>query len=212
MLARSTERVFALLLAAALAGCADLTSGGARGNAQAYLNGDDPSHVESPPAAARPTSGGAALREADASVAIDATVTVGAQVFLDGGPEGRVELTSGVQTVSTPAQGAADVKIADASVAAGLYTTVRVVFTRVEADVRSGLTVGGVPITGVVRVSASAQDPIAIERSLRVEVAENGSAAVLVDLNTPVWLATTTPGTNVVARGAFTSAVAVARR
>jgi hypothetical protein len=214
-------------LAALTAGCADLTSGGATGDAEAYLAGDEPSSAASGSAQPGRSSGsappsGAALREplaeppsaasTEANAAVEATVTVGLQVFLDGGAEGSVELTSGVQTQTVPAQGAAATKIAEQRVAAGVYTRARVIFTRVEADVRSGLVIGGVPIVGIVRVSASAQDPIVVERQVQIEVREEGTAQLLVDLNAPVWLATASPGGNAVSRTAFAGAVELRRR
>jgi hypothetical protein len=186
-------------------GCADLTSGGADGRAQAYMSGDA---ATSAPA----SRSGAALRDARASAAVDADLTVAAQVFLTGGPEGEVQLTSGAQTMTLPAQGATAVKVGDASVAAGIYTGVRVVFSRVEANVRSGVLVGGVPVVGLVKVSASPQNPVVVERALQVEVDEGATAAVQIDLHAPVWLAAAVPPSNTVASSAFTAAVQIARR
>jgi hypothetical protein len=207
---RMTRTLAALLAAIPAAACADLTSGGVGGRTETYLAGDEPTTASSAhgaPADPSAPPSGASFREAYAIAVVDASVTVGVQVFLDGGPEGSVELTSGVQTQTVPAQGTAAVRIADQTVAAGLYTRGRVVFTRVEADVRSGLVVGGIPIVGIVRVSASAQDPIVVERSLQVEVREDATAQVLVDLNAPVWLAGASPVGNVVSRTVFAGAV-----
>jgi hypothetical protein len=201
-LARPVALGLALLFAG---GCADLTSGGAAGRTQAYMSADS----GTPPAAAR---SGEALRDAFASAAIDADLTVGARVFLEGGPFGNVEITNGVQTLQMPAQGSTTLKIADTFVDAGLYTGVAVVFSDVEANVHSGVVVGGIPILGVARVGASAAVPVLVERAVQLQVNGDATAVVQIDLHAPVWLASATPGTNAVPTAAFTSAVQISTR
>ena len=185
-------------------GCADLTSGGAVGRSQAYMAADS----AAPPAA----RSNAALRDAFATAAIDADVTVGARVFLEGGPFGNIELTNGVQTIQMPAQGTTNLKIADALVDAGVYSGIAVVFSDVEANVHSGVVVGGVPIVGVARVGASASSPVVVERAVQVRVDQDATVLVQIDLHAPVWLASATPVTYAIPTAAFNSAVQISAR
>jgi hypothetical protein len=183
------------------------------------MTGEGAPPTASAPTAAAPTErtapsaamliGGPA---ANATIQVDASVTTDVRVYLESDGDGEIELTSGVQSVVVGTTGSSELKVAARRLDAGTYVRARVVFSRADADVRSGLTIGGLAITGTVRVGISTQNPVEVEKTVNLQLEEDGTAAILIDLNATTWLLATSPVDRTVARTAFASAVEIRQR
>lgn len=119
---------------------------------------------------------------------IEGTLTVRIQVYVLRSPLRWVEVTDGVQEVEMPLAGAVPVTLAQKSIPAGPYVSVRTVFRRVEADVERGLEVDGVAVTGPVPVDLGPQDRLVVERPVALDVTEGLTSSLAVDLHTMRWL------------------------
>ncbi|HEV2148477.1 MAG TPA: hypothetical protein VGR37_13830 [Longimicrobiaceae bacterium] len=86
------------------------------------------------------------------------------------------------------------------------YTRARVVFTSVAADVTGGLTIGGLPLLGPVRVAIPAGDSVVVERAVALEP-ERTRETLVVDLNASAWLGAALGGN--VAPAMFAAAVRI---
>lgn len=151
--------------------------------------------------------GSPALQESGAL--LDGEIYFEAAVFLLTEDGDTVPLTDGVVPGSFRIAGTDDVAIGREDVEARSYSTVRIVFTRAEAIVTSGLQVGGTPIVGLVRVDLGATQRLVVERSLGLNVEPRTTQTLVVDLDAHEWLpAVTLPG-SFVPGFAFASAVDV---
>ncbi len=86
------------------------------------------------------------------------------------------------------------------------YTGVRLTFTRVQAEVASGLVIGGVSVTGTVSVAIAGS--VVVERSVPMPEATR-DYAVLIDLDASAWLSAANPASRIVTAAAFSNAVKV---
>ncbi|MBW3628403.1 MAG: hypothetical protein KY464_03815 [Gemmatimonadetes bacterium] len=198
--------ILPLALAVMLAGCGqELTAGGLTEGEVAAVVTDDPGGAS----ANRLSGGGPRF-----SLASGATPVV---------PQGRVEVEGSVAIVRedgtevrlSPATARAEVRIASAEVdtlardsaLAARYTRARLTFTRVQANVTSGLTLGlGVPFTGLVRVDLPTA--LVVERLIDLRVVAGREHELVIDLNAADWLVLASPlGT--VSRDAFGAKVQV---
>lgn len=93
--------------------------------------------------------------------------------------------------------------VADTRVEAVTYTRARVTFTRVNANVSGGLVIGGISVTGQVRVGIAPGDSVVVEAPIRM----TGSArqTLVIDLDASEWLRQSVGG--VVSASAFRGAV-----
>lgn len=107
------------------------------------------------------------------------------------------------------------VRLTSGKVSRASYDRVRIVFTRVEADVTSGLVIGGVTITGRVGVAIAPRDSIVVERPVSLG-GQGDDVRLLVDLDAHAWLASTSVVARIVMRivpaAAFQNAVKVRTR
>jgi hypothetical protein len=103
------------------------------------------------------------------------------------------------------------VRLTGSEVPRGSYDRVRIVFTRVHADVTSGLVIGGITITGRVNVAINPGDSVAVERPVSLG-GQGDDVRLLVDLDASAWLASTNVVTRIVPAAAFQSAVKVRTR
>lgn len=87
------------------------------------------------------------------------------------------------------------------------YTHARVTFTEVAANVTSGLVIGGVSLTGEVRVGIASGDSVVVEAP--ISLAGTARQTLVVDLNASTWLSTEAALTGVVPASVFRSAVRV---
>jgi hypothetical protein len=205
MMHRRTLGLAPLALLLALAGCGqELTAGGQKGDVDVDVT-DDPG---SPPAAnpdLAPARGAPrlALRSA---LAPSGTVAV----------EGRVSLvTTDGRTIALPAgagvvvtlSSTEEARLTRGSVSAVAYQAARITFTKLEANVTGGLSVGGVNLLGTVRVDLA--QPLVIEAPIALTVRANGQHQVEIDLNAETWLLAANPVTRVVPAAALRGVVTV---
>jgi hypothetical protein len=119
---------------------------------------------------------------------IQGTLTVRVQVYVRRGPTRWIEVTDGVQEIEMPLAGGEPMTLAEKGIPAGPYAAVRTVFRRVEADVESGLQVDGVAVTGPVLVDLGAEERLAVDRSVELDVTEGVVSSIAVDLHATRWL------------------------
>jgi hypothetical protein len=139
--------------------------------------------------------------------ALDGTLDVEAKVELVSAGGEVVPLSSGPGAATVRIDGRDTAQVVRRKVPVVAYTTVRVTFTRVEANVVSGLVIGGVSITGRVSVDVAAGG-VVVERPLSLPASAE-EAEVLVDLDASAWLGAANPVTRLVSPGAFQAAVKV---
>jgi hypothetical protein len=99
---------------------------------------------------------------------------------------GEAVRVGNAQSVVVRSDGHDTVLVARADVLERQYTTVRVTFTRVTANVVSGLVIGGTNITGQVNVEVPARG-IVVERQVPLGGPEE-DVQVLIDLDASEWL------------------------
>lgn len=206
---RKYLEVGCLALLALLGGCGqELLAGGQReGEVTAEVT-DDPQSTPSRSVARRSVSGApgaftATFRAPEGTVEVDGSVALlrddGVAVPLSSGGSARVRI------------GARDtVTLATRSVRSASYSRARITFTRVEADVTSGLLVGGVAVSGRVRVPLS--QPLTLELPTGLVVQERGKHRVIIDLNSSIWLLAADPVLRTVPQGVFAAAVQLSAR
>lgn len=181
-----------LVLALLAAGCGrDAVAGGYKEvETVAVGDGDAGGSASRAPAGARRLS----LSVPQGTLTFVAAVSLVAE---DGGP---VPVTDGARTVQLTIDGRES--FAEARVLRTRYARVRVVFTRVEADVTGGL----LGITGLVKVGIAPGGSLVVERDVPLADADRRDT-VVVDLNASAWLAAAVAGT--VPAPVFESAVRI---
>lgn len=76
----------------------------------------------------------------------------------------------------------------------GRYTELRLTFTHIQVEVSAGLIIDGQLVQGEIDVDL--EDPeLVVTHPLDIEAVEGGRVGLLVDLNTPAWLAAVDPVT-----------------
>jgi hypothetical protein len=198
----------ALVAMLALGGCGkDFVAGGAR-DVEVHATGD--ATPEGSSSAARmslaPAEGPRSLSAAAAqgTIAFDARVSLLSSDRAE--PVNRTPASTSVRI-----DGRDTVRLTSGGVPRGSYDRVRLVFTRVEADVTSGLVIGGITITGRVAVALAPGDSIVVERPVSLG-GQGDDVRLLVDLDASAWLPSTNVVTRMVPAAAFQSAVKVRTR
>lgn len=202
---RSKPWMGLMLLLAALAGCSkELVVGGYKqvdGNA----TGDGTSEGGSPNRAPSFTRLGdgtqLAAARAQGTIAFDAKVSLVTS-------DGRVAPLGSATTSTVRIDGGDTVRVASANVPAGRYTTVRVAFTRVQANVTGGLTVGGIAFTGLANVTLAPGDSIVVQRAVDLG-GSTASTRLLIDLDASAWLPSVDRVSRLVPSATFRDAVKV---
>lgn len=197
----------ALAAVLALGGCGkDFVAGGAR-DVEVHATGD--ATPEGSPSAARmslaPSDGARSLgAAAQGTIAFDARVSLASS--------NRAEAVNRTPaSTSVRIDGRDTVRLTTGEVPRGSYDRVRIVFTRVEADVTSGLVIGGVAFTGRATVAIAPGDSIVVERPVSLG-GQGDDVRLLVDLDASAWLASTNVVTRIVPAAAFQGAVKVRTR
>lgn len=198
----------ALVAVLALGGCGkDFVAGGAR-DVEVHATGD--ATPQGSPSAARMSLAPADGPRSLSAAAAQGTITFDARVSLLS--SNRVEeVNRAPASTSVRIEGRDTVRLTGGEVRQGSYDRVRIVFTRVEADVASGLVICGVSITGRVAVAIAPADSIVVERPVSLGD-EDDDVRLLVDLDASAWLASTNVVTRIVPAAAFQSAVKVRTR
>ncbi len=161
------------LVLALLAGCGDLTSGGAGEVDVAITSGE-----------VDPGTGERLLGDA----ALEGTLSVQLRVFVQREGGSWVELTDGVQEVELSLASAEPIEVARRSIREGRHDRVRMVFGRVEALVVRGLSVEGDTITGRVPVDLGVEGRLELERELQFDVRGGEPVEILLELKAADWL------------------------
>ena len=221
---RSTQLIRRWGAAAAAAGfawlataCGNVTVGGFT-NVAVAVSGDSPDAAPAPQpsvlasglgpsavaaAGALPTSHEA--EEAEGEVEVDLTLTLVSE-------SGRVvSLGRDDIRIRLDLQGANEAETVDELVPAARYTGLRVTFTHIQVEVSQGLVVDGQPVVGEVHVEL--EDPeLVVARPLDLDATPGGRVELLVDLNTPAWLAAVDPELKTVDASVFAALVDVRMR
>jgi hypothetical protein len=197
--------LFALAAAALLAGCSDATGTAGSGDAQMQVAavGDDGG------ASAYTAPEGGAPRFSTTTA--EGTVDFQARVYVQTQAGGWVELTGGAaqQAVVDASGRAGSVVFASSHVQAGTYTRVRVVFEQVKANVSGSMTISTGLLSGTVNVDTQGDGSVTVERQVSASVSAGGTAHLLIDLNSDVWLNQASATTHTVSEAAFAGAVQV---
>ncbi|HSU14204.1 hypothetical protein [Longimicrobium sp.] len=195
----------ALLLAMGLGGCAKEVVVGGQKHVDTRATGDG-----------TPEGGASGSRAAAYDLApalavagrAEGTITFDAKVSLVTSTGSVVPLNSSLATAVVRIDGSDTVTVISGDVPAARYTAVRVAFTRVQANVTSGLVIGGTSVTGLINVSITRGDSIVVERAVDLGAPE-ADVRLLIDLDASAWLSAANPATRLVAAAIFRDAVKV---
>jgi hypothetical protein len=191
------------------ASCGDITNGGLdRGEVRTIAIGDSQApgasslagKSESPPGGEGAATG-ASLVGAQTGAAARGTISFSAEVTLIPETGSPVRLTTTPASATVRIEGTDFATLAVRQVPVGRYSTVRVVFSSVAADVEGGLIVNGLPFLGPLSVNAGAAGSLTIESAMQLDVEPRFSSTLLIDLRASSWLpavdllSRTVPGT-----------------
>jgi len=200
-----------LLLVLGTAGCGDLTAGGISGEATVVVTGD----LDTPAPAASSVQAAASARSPSAPATAVASVRAPSRSSHDEGEEadeaeGEVEARFMLFLVSetgatlqlggdeirvrVDVQGRNEADVVTEAVPVGTYVALQIVFTEIKAEIDRGLLIGGVPVTGEIRVELE-DLTLPVSRPITLEVRSGRSVELVVDLNAPAWLLAVDPTT-----------------
>ena len=198
----------------AAAACGNLTPGGLTGEVTVSVSGDAdtlsaalvaPAYASLPaPLATAPSRSSGPSQSAEDA---EGQLTVEFQAFLVSESGGTVQLGSDDLTVQVDVHGRTEADVVDAQVIpALLYTELRLVFTKIHAEVE-GLIIGGVPVTevDVELENVSLEVPV----PLLLDVQDGDAVDLVVDLNALAWLDAVDPLTGGVNETVFADLVNV---
>lgn len=200
-----TAPLFAILVAAALSACGNLTAGGV-GEASVAMSGDAPEGGPAPQMAL--VSGPASTDHLDDDP--EGEVEAELAVFLVAESGALVPITDGEVRVRVDLQGVEEPEIGAQRVAAATYTDLRIVFREIEAEVDAGLIIGGEPVTGPIDVEI--EGILTIDRPIDIVIGDGERVELLVDLNADSWLQAVDPLLLTVDAQVFADLVSVRRR
>jgi len=207
-LARRSRSLVALITAPLiLTACGNLTGGGF-GEAAVVVSGD---HEPAPPSpaivASKTPAAGPAL--ADEEEEPEGEVEIDMQLFLVDDLGHQTQLGGDELRVKVDLQGVIPEEAARRFVAAVHYSELRVIFTKIQAEVEAGLVINGIPILGEVHVELE-NVHLEVVRPIDVDLQEGEAVELVLDLNAPAWLAAVDPLTQTVDATVFASLVGVA--
>ncbi len=182
----------------ALAGCGDLTAGGVA-ESEVIVLGDGPGDPQetvthpsggaaAPPGGlasngATPQAGGAVIGQP-----FEGSVSTRVRVYLLSAGGDSIPITSGDREVQVDIRGELPASLGTVTLPPGSYLGVRVVFSRIEAEVLAGL--GGLaPGGGQVVVDLGSEGTLVVERDTPVHLREGDRLDVAIGLRAPVWIA-----------------------
>jgi hypothetical protein len=196
-----------------LCACGNLTAGGV-GGAEVFVSGDAPDAALAAPCAAAagchpvaPASRAPALADDDAP---EGEIEVELRIYVEADDGAVVELTNGAIDVQVDIGGVEEPRIADSSLPAGRYTTLRIVFSEIEVEVDAGLVIGGVPVVGPIEVERDGV--LEVTRAIDLTVESGSSRVVVVDLNAADWLQAVDPTALTVDAAVFAERIAIVVR
>ncbi len=95
-------------------------------------------------------------------------------------------------------------------VPADVYSALRVVFLEIEVEVDAGLVIDGVPVLGPIEIESD--DVIEVSKPLALDVVDDASVEIFVDLNASEWLRSVDPATASVDASVFLDLISVSIR
>lgn len=207
---RLSVTVVASSLPLAIAACGNVTVGGFQ-EVAVDVSGNAPDPLPQASAVATPTLSSSSssttrpLRnpypageadEAEGEVEIDLRLALVSDV-------GEVvPLGSGDVRIKLDLQGVDEAEAVNELVPAAHYTALRLTFTHIQVEVEGGLVVNGQEIIGELHVQL--EDPeLVVTRAVDIEPIEGSRVGLLVDLNTPAWLAAVDPETRTIDASVF---------
>jgi hypothetical protein len=204
-----------IALALGVAACGNVTAGGFS-EVSVAVSGDSPDPAPQPAVLAPSVAGATAApepalpsshetEEAEGEVEIDFTLALlseSGEVVALGEDDIRIKLDL---------QGVEESEVVRELVPVARYTGVRMRFTHIKVEVSGGLVIDGVPIVGEVHVEL--EDPeLVVESAIDIEPTEGSTVEMVVDLNTPRWLAAVDPVTLTIDASVFAGLVDVVVR
>jgi len=186
-----------------LVGCGDLTAGGAA-ESEVSVVGDAPTAQ----------AVGAAQQSLLPSSLFEGTVAVRLRVLLLTSSGDTTMISGGDREVEVDIRGEVPASLGAVSVPPGAYEAVRLVFTRIEADVTSGLVDPLLLAGGPVVVDLGASGVLTVERDLPVLLEADDLLEVTVVLGAQGWIAAVAnlPPPRIVTPAAFESFLQVDAR
>ena len=103
-----------------------------------------------------------------------------------------VALTETDVRIAVDLEGIEEPEVANQVVASGMYTSMRIVFTEIEAEVDAGLIINGVPVVGQIRVELE-DISLTVTKPLALDIGRDQRVELLVDLNAASWLQAVDP-------------------
>jgi hypothetical protein len=204
---KTCATLLAVTAAAVLGACSDATGVSGSGNSTMQVSavGDDNGTTNS----VAPAQQGDAPRFATTTA--NGTVDFRARVYVQTQAGSWVELTNNAAShaVVDASGKAGAVVLATSHVEAQTYARVRVVFSQVNANLSSSLSVSTGLLSGSVSVDSQGDGSITVERTVSVTANAGSTAHLLVNLNSDVWLNQASATTHTVSSTAFAGAVQV---
>jgi len=176
---------FALVAVIGIGGCGNLTAGGARGTVESAVSGDAP-EASSQTGAEAPV---ASKSSTEAAALIEGQVDATLRIYLENEMGDRIPVVAEDSRTVVDVQGQTEATLSSVELPVGSYPRVRIVFTDVHADVEAGLLIGGISVVGRIDVGEPAVDSMVVERQAGILLEENRAIQLLVDMNSPSWLA-----------------------
>lgn len=188
----------------ALAACSGEVVGGGQRDVDTYATADGGSPSPSIRSALVPNGDGTFRGQL---LTAQGTVVFDARFSLVAAAGGATRLTEETETVTVPLPGGGDsVRVSREAVPDLRYSAVRLEFSRVQATVTGGLTLGGAPFTGTVDVDLGTA-PLTVDVPVTIDEGGEDDVTLVVDLDASSWLATADPVTRRVTAAAFSSAI-----
>jgi len=205
------------MIASASAGCGNVTVGG-YSEVSVNVSGDAPAptptapavpaqmavapmaDVQTPDASSPLRTEGEAEGEIEADFRLFLISETGTSVQLGNGDDIRVKIDTQGSTEAEP--------VKNQLIAAGRYTELRIVFTKIQVEVSQGLVIDGQEITGEVDVELSGSD-LPVTRPLDLVAVDGSMVTMRVDLNAQSWLTAVDPATQTINEDVFADLVDV---
>jgi hypothetical protein len=198
--------VAAAVLSIGLGGCGNLTGGGFA-QVDVSVTGDHEPPPPSPfvaamfaPAMFAPVGSPVLADEAEEA---EGEVEIDFQLYLVGESGGERRLGEEELRAKVDVQGVTlDESVSGWPISAERYTELRIVFTKIQAEIEGGLVVDGVPIAGEVHVELE-DVSLEVVRAIDLDVHDGEMVELILDLNAPAWLTAVDPLTRTVDETVF---------
>jgi hypothetical protein len=203
----SSRSVLSVASSLVLSACGNLTGGGF-GEATVNVSGDHEPPMPSPSMSTSEAPAASSIFRQDGAEEAEGEVEIDFQVFLVNELGQQVQLGDDELRVKVDLQGVILDEAVREFVDAVRYTELRVIFTKIQAEVEGGLVVNGVPILGEVHVELE-DVSLEVTRPIDVDLQPGGEVGLILDLNAPAWLAGVNPITQTVDETVFAALVGV---